>query len=114
MSANLRPGRCHRCGDERGRYIWGPMMHPGTFWCDRCLVETETRAARKAAEKLAALEARLAELGGPAERLLCGYVTYKVEGDNASFGSFCELEHGHDGYHEVAAVSVGDTGNTPP
>jgi hypothetical protein len=102
VSLTESTGRCHRCGDERGTYVYGPMMHPGTYWCERCLVEEETKYARKAAAKLDVLEERLTALGGPAEHILCGFVIGKHDDDPTPFGAFCERDFGHEGHHEVA------------
>jgi hypothetical protein len=46
---------CCRCGSLETEYVYGPLMHPGTFWCARCLVETELDGARKAVKRLVKL-----------------------------------------------------------
>jgi|SRR5581483_9933950 len=100
-------GLCNRCGAQDSQYYYEAMMHPGTFWCDRCLVEEQVNTAREAAANLAKLEARLIELGGPVEQELCGYILFFRQGDpllnddSNQWGKFCWLPRGHEGYHDT-------------
>lgn len=81
------------------------VAHPGSPSCERCIVEIQVEHARERAAALPELERRLTELGGPAERELCGYVMWLVPGDTAKFGDFCEAPMGHDGFHSPEHVA---------
>lgn len=64
---------CVRCGENEATVKWGDALAAthggGEDWCERCAVEEQTIHARGRAAALPDLEARLAELGGPAERV---------------------------------------------
>lgn len=59
-----RTGPCRICGAEESNFRFG-YPYPGNYFCERCLVENETKRTRKAAAKLPELEKKLAALGGP-------------------------------------------------
>ena len=61
-------------------------MHGGQPSCERCIAEVQVAHARERARQLPALEARLADLGGPAPEVLCGYAGWSYGGDPFKFG----------------------------
>lgn len=100
---------CHRCGGP-GKYVHGPMMHGGTYWCDRCVTEVNLFHAREQAARIPELEARLVELGGPAKRIICGYVNWKNEDDPTAWGALCILDRGHEGDHSPSGKNPAGPG----
>lgn len=66
-------GLCRRCGENEATVLWlgssGALAYVhggGEPWCERCCVEEQVIHARGRAAELEELEAKLAELGGPA------------------------------------------------
>jgi len=94
-------GLCNRCGAEDSPYIYGPLMHGGTYECKRCRVEEQVNYLREQLPKLAELEDKLALLGGPIEREVCGYISWYRDGDTSKFGDFCWLDKDHEGFHDT-------------
>ena len=77
-------------------------MHGGQPSCERCIAEVQVAHARERARQLPALEARLADLGGPAPEVLCGYAGWSYGGDPFKFGEFCVLPQYHEDFHRTA------------
>jgi RNA polymerase subunit RPABC4/transcription elongation factor Spt4 len=65
--------KCGRCGENDATVHWGDVLAlthgAGEWWCERCAVEEQVKHARERAAQLPKLEARLAQLGGPAAKV---------------------------------------------
>lgn len=102
-------GRCGRCGAPATTKYASDMLaytHGMALpYCKRCVVEEQLNNARAQADSIYEWARELAALGGPAERLICGY-TYRTEfkdPDTAVVHNlYCVLDKGHEGDHEEA------------
>lgn len=99
--------RCERCGLEGETYTFGDALAithgSGSSYCERCVVEEQLDHALERAQHIEELRRRLQELGGPAERLVCGFIWWTTAGAESQFGQFCILDKGHGGPHQVDA-----------
>lgn len=80
-------------------------MHPGTYECERCLVEQRVDHIYDELGLLPSLEMRLEKLGGPAKQIFCGYITWMGTGDPSKFEDYCWLEQYHKGNHSTERKS---------
>lgn len=98
--------RCGRCGAPATTAFAPDMLSwthgGGTPYCERCVVEEQLEHALEASARVPELQEKLVELGGPAQRVLCGY-TFVIEetvGGTDFENIYCVLDKGHDGDHE--------------
>lgn len=94
---------CHRCGFNEATTTldWAPA-HTGPPYCQRCVTEEQLDHALERSAEIQRLTQRLEELGGRAERVICGYVNGKQEDDPIEIGWLCIGDKHHDGFHTPA------------
>lgn len=98
--------RCGRCGEPATTTYASDMLiwthGGGTPYCERCVVELQLDHALERASQIDKLQARLSDLGGRAERLICGYtyISYERRPGEWDFRNiYCILVKGHEGEH---------------
>lgn len=98
--------RCGRCGETANTTFYQDtlaMTHGGgTPYCERCVAEVQLDYAVEQRDRIPGLYEQLRNLGGRAERLICGYtfVTEETVGGTDFISIYCILDKGHDGDHQ--------------